>query len=255
MRLADKAVRNVGADLDAYHEAKWGGEMFECKFCGAEQTWPGMCEACEERQVADQLTVEGKLANLGVLASMVSCSWENFEMPKGAMARQIEEVKRWRGRPPLLVFSGIPGTGKTHMAVSAVRYRIEEKGPGGVLWISDAEIGARLKAGFRNGEMPIEDAMRNARLLVVDDLGQSYQTPWIAETVMPIICRRHDDGKPTILTTNLTHKDIEALDVRLASRLHEALTVSTRELADQRKDSFSPGGDTKVGTHDIIGEP
>jgi hypothetical protein len=241
IQLAVKAVDGDEAALDAYHELKWGGEIFQCKFCDLNQTWPGMCGACEERSNMNQLSDDEKLAALGIPSLMVPCSWDNFEMPKGGIFKEIEA---WRGRPTLLVISGPPGRGKTHMAVAVVRRRIKEKGVGGVFWISDAEIGARLKGGFRDGEMAVEDQIRRARLLVIDDLGQSYQTAWIAETILPILCRRHDDGKPTILTTNLTHADIEEMDARLASRMKTALALSTRSLLDRRVEI--------LGDHDTV---
>jgi len=236
IRLATLAVAGDASALAKYHALKWEGETFQCKFCGCEQEWPGMCKACEKRADADELTPEGKLVNMGVPSSMVTCGWDNFEMPKpGTMdGRLVEEVKRWRGAPPGLILAGPNGTGKTHMAVAIIRQRIGEKGVGGVLWLSDPEVGARLKAGFKDEGVSVEDQLRNVRTLVIDDFGQSYQTAWVQETVVPILCWRLDNSKPTILTTNLTGADFESLDGRLASRLQQSLMVSTRNLVDKR---------------------
>lgn len=223
-----------GAALDAFLSKKFGGETFRCKFCGAEIPCPGMCDACAARQEATGDTVEEKLISLGVPIVMSSCGWDNFDSPKGRTGRLVDELKRWRGRPALVVLSGPPGTGKTHMAAAMLRQRVTEKGSGGVVWIADADIATRLKAGFRSEETPLEDILSDARLLIVDDFGQTYQSQWLVETVMPLICKRIDNGKPTVITTNLTHEDIKALDARLASRMHTALTLSTRELSDRR---------------------
>ena len=224
--------------LDAFVEKKFKGEKFPCHFCGVEISWPGMCEPCEKKQITPESTIEQRIEHLGVPHSMASCRWENFDMPtSNVAARLIEDLQKWKGIPPLVVLSGHPGTGKTHMAVATLRRRIESKGAGGVLWIADAEIGARLKAGFRNDEEPIEDELRNARLLIVDDFGQGYQSEWIVSTICPIICGRADRGQPTILSTNYTHQDIAGLDERLASRIQTNLKISTPSmgLKDRRR--------------------
>jgi len=245
-RLAAKAMRQkpdgeweiIDEDaLNAYHSVKWDGEVFECKFCGEQIAWPGVCAACEKRLDSDELTTEGKLAMLGVPNSMATCEWGNFEHPAVGTreGREVEEVKRWRGRPAMLVFSGKPGTGKTHMAVSVMRTRIADKGSAGMLFLADMEIGARLKAGFKDDGLAVEDQLRDARLLIIDDFGQGYQTAWIRDTVVPILCHRMDNDKPTILTTNLTGEDLNSVDARLTSRLQLALRVGTSGLKDARK--------------------
>lgn len=233
----DEMVAAVeGPGLDAFIEKKFGGREYECVLCASPISWVGMCERCEARQSIEGSPPEEKLLAIGVPHAMTSCKWENFELPKaGRIVRQVEEVRRWRGRPPLVVLAGPPGTGKTHMAVAILRRRMEEKGLGGVMWLADAEIGELLRRGFRSDDESLESRMRHARLLFIDDLGQGYQSQWLVETVMPVLCQRADNEKPTVVTTNLTHPDIEAMDIRLASRMHEGLAVSTRDLSDRRR--------------------
>jgi len=235
--LSHKAIAGDAAALDEFHKQKWSGEVFDCRFCGREITWPGMCESCEKREDESKETTEGKLIQLGVPSTMADCAWGNYEAPKvGTVeARQVEAVKRWRGITPGLVLTGPPGTGKTHIAVSIIRQRIEEKGPEGVLWLADMEIGSRLKSGFNDRERKtVDEAMKVARLLVIDDFGQSYQTPWMTETVVPVLCHRLDNGMPTILTTNMVGDDFKTLDARLESRLQQAERLTTRNLVDSR---------------------
>ena len=71
--------------------------------------------------------------------------------------------------------------------------------------------------------------------LVIDDFGQTRLTEWVVDTMFGLVCRRFDEGLVTLITTNLTHVDINEIDPRLGSRLHQALTVGTSSMPDHRK--------------------
>jgi DNA replication protein DnaC len=60
------------------------------------------------------------------------------------------------------------------------------------------------------------DQVRNSPLLVLDDLGAQSGTPWADEKLFQLINHRYNACLPTVITTNLTVRD---LDARLASRL------------------------------------
>ena len=74
--------------------------------------------------------------------------------------------------------------------------------------------------------MPAEDLpydqffeqVRNAPVLVLDDLGAQSATPWAQEKLFQLINHRFNTQAPTVVTTAL---ELENLDERLASRLSD----------------------------------
>ena len=65
----------------------------------------------------------------------------------------------------------------------------------------------------------------DTELLILDDLGTEYETPFYNATVYNIINTILNSGKPTIISTNLDFKGISRrYDERVVSRLISAYT-------------------------------
>ncbi|MCP4713101.1 MAG: ATP-binding protein, partial [Planctomycetes bacterium] len=62
------------------------------------------------------------------------------------------------------------------------------------------------------------EEIRNAPLLILDDLGIESPTPWANEKLYQLLNHRYNARLPTIITTNLT---LETLELRLRSRLSD----------------------------------
>ncbi|MDQ3044231.1 MAG: ATP-binding protein, partial [Chloroflexota bacterium] len=81
-------------------------------------------------------------------------------------------------------------------------------------------------------------AIRNAPLLVLDDLGTENTTPWAREKLFQIINHRYNEQLPTVITSNQDHKRIEE---RILSRLmdHRLTTFVDIDAEDFRR-PFNP---------------
>ena len=119
-----------------------------------------------------------------------------------------------------LLFYGKAGNGKTFLSF-AIANALYEQGKA-VMAISISKLLSVIKDGFdKHGELGEADVLNNIRdamLLVLDDLGVEYKTAWAYEKLYAIIDTRYRAGKPTIVTTNFTldtlRENLATVDLR-----------------------------------------
>jgi DNA replication protein DnaC len=136
--------------------------------------------------------------------------------------RCVEDARAFAESPEgWLVLSGASGCGKTHIAASIVNRIIERGQP--ALFVVVPDLLDHLRAAYQPGaEIAYDDLferVRNAPMLVLDDLGTQAPTPWAQEKLFQLINHRFNAQLPTVVTTNLA---LEQFDDRLRTRLTDA---------------------------------
>jgi len=108
--------------------------------------------------------------------------------------------------------------GKTHLAIAICRRWLKSGKPAKYAYVP--LLFEELRRGFREeGDRSYEarfDRFLNVPLLVLDDLGTEYRTPWVQEKLDIIVDYRLVQGLPLVVATNTPMDD---LPFRLASRL------------------------------------
>ena len=117
-----------------------------------------------------------------------------------------------------LVFQGVNGCGKTHLAAAIANYRLKEGQP--VKFVVVPDLLDHLRSTF-SPESPVTydqlfEEVKNTPLLILDDLGKQTTTPWAEEKLYQIINHRYNYRLPTVVTTNCT---TDELDSPISSRL------------------------------------
>jgi len=91
-----------------------------------------------------------------------------------------------------------------------------------------------LRATFApKAEEPYDERfrkMREAELLVLDDLGAEQSTPWANEKLFQLFNFRYNACLPTVITTN--KRGLESIEPRIRSRLSDRRLVQTVTMTD-----------------------
>ena len=162
--------------------------------------------------------------------------------------RALVEVKKGNS----LFLTGIPGSGKTHLAVALLNEWFaesmidSEKGPfsskGQPVFLPAVELLLEIKESWRaeesaqaDSEKMILDKYSRKPLLVIDDLGAEKVSEWSRQVAYLLIDRRYRDCKQTIITSNLSIQALAGqLDARIASRISEMGSIIEMQNKDYR---------------------
>ena len=118
-----------------------------------------------------------------------------------------------------LLFMGSARLGKTHLTLAIVSGLIE-KGFLPVYGSAENLFCKIEKEKFAGENRGTYESMTNCDLLVIDDLGAEMATSFTKSALYNLVNTRLLSGKPTIINTNLTMKEIEArYTARISSRL------------------------------------
>src|SRR6195256_1431028 len=121
-----------------------------------------------------------------------------------------------------LLLMGPSGVGKTHLAVASLKELIR-RGHGG-LFCDYRELLKEIQASYNpaseSTEMSILEPIRNAEVLVLDDLGASKPSDWVSDIVGIVLNARYNENRTTIITTNyLDNPSTEGETTRLGGKL------------------------------------
>ncbi len=187
----------------------------------------GKLVPCPHRQLETNQSAAQKLwRELGPLRAM---TLENFEPDghavtveqKQSLRMALEGVRRFIAEPRgWLLLQGGYGCGKTHLAATIANACLGQGTP--VLFVNAPDLLDYLRGAYSpNAEETYDERfneVRDAPLLILDDLGTQNATPWAEEKLYQILNARYIYKRPTVITTNL---DLDELDPRLRSRLSD----------------------------------
>jgi DNA replication protein DnaC len=111
-----------------------------------------------------------------------------------------------------LVFQGVNGCGKTHLAAAIASYCLKEGKP--VKFEVVPDLLDHLRFTFSPNSPVTYDQLfeeiKNAPLLILDDLGKQSTTPWAEEKLYQIINHRYNCRLPTVITTNCSTDELDS---------------------------------------------
>ncbi len=128
---------------------------------------------------------------------------------------------------------GSVGSGKTLLAACIANELIHRKV--GVLFVVVPDLLDELKATFslrsEKEEITLMDSIRNAPVLILDDLGMHNYSEWTAGRIYNIVNYRVNQGLPTVMTSNFSLGELaHHLDERTSSRIVQLCKVYRLEV-------------------------
>ncbi|MBO5315455.1 MAG: ATP-binding protein [Clostridia bacterium] len=178
--------------------------------------------------------IKATIASSGIGNLIEKQSFDNFELGiyekderiYKRMKNNLEVAKRFvenfRTEPGNLLFVGKTGTGKTHLSTAIAREII--KSGFDVIYdttqniMSDFETD-RFKNAYSQAE-PLAEKYLKCDLLIMDDLGTEFATPFTVSCIYNLINTRQNRGLSTIISTNLDQQELlSRYEDRIYSRL------------------------------------
>ena len=208
-----------------------------CPHCGGsgwkilERAGASGAERCSCRETDRAGALEERA---GIPPLYRQASLDNFRLPADnptanrGLAGVLLTVKSFVREYPTekrsgLLLIGEPGTGKTHLAVAALRELISRGFEG--VFFDYQNLLDKIRSGYDHtsgaSDRTTYRAALDAEILLLDDLGAHRVTEWVEDTVTAIITDRCNNRKPLIATTNLPDPEVGDVMIERDSGLPE----------------------------------
>jgi DNA replication protein DnaC len=216
------------------------------------------CEKKNDQREWEITRRDARIATLrersGLSKRMKGYTLENFDpyASPPSTVRAVEKVEEylnnWDENRELgrgLYLSGDVGTGKTHLAVAVMNELMRRKRVP-ALFVTVPELLDNLRGAYNDPGRNLDewmDTVKNADLLVLDDLGSERPTEWVQERIYVIVNHRYREALPTIFTSNIGPKDVATqLGERTASRIIAMCEEGIDIEGDDYRESARNGG-------------
>jgi len=205
------------------HGSDWLDEIVSCEKCRDSGIWRGGVCDCLKRLYNAELT-----RDVGVLLRSGDESFEKFDLslyddralPGGAvsaretMKKVFSVAKDFAARFPdgqdeNLLFQGGTGLGKTFLSACVARV-VAEKGFSVCYDTAASVVGFFEAQKFSHSEEADARVRRmlSCDLMILDDLGTEMPTPMADSALYTLINTRLNEGKKTIISTNLSFDEM-----------------------------------------------
>lgn len=181
----------------------------------------GMLIPCKCKLVERERRMANELLEMSNLSAFQDKTFATFDADVRGVKRAFLRAREFAKRPDgWLVLFGNYGTGKTHLASAIANELLHQNYR--VLFAVVPDLLDHLRSTFGpSSEIEYDqrfEMIRDAAVLVLDDLGTENTTPWAREKLFQIINHRYNGRLPTVITSNRRPEEIEP---RIFSRMSD----------------------------------
>lgn len=174
-----------------------------------------------------------------------------FRSATESLKRALLAARRFVEQYPLeregMLLWGDCGTGKTHLAIAILKELVQQKGAR-CLFRGYSALLKQLQATYSRQNVAYEDTgvvlteysilrdITDVEVLVLDDLGAEKSSDWTLSMLYHVINERYNQGRTTIITTNLPWEDQQnaAPDQRMTQAQRAMKTETLRDRISER---------------------
>jgi DNA replication protein DnaC len=194
--------------------------------------------ACECKEAERKEKRRQQLRTMSNLDAYRGHSFESFQ-PSAPVLEAYHAAIDFADEPSgWLMLIGPNGCGKTHLSIAIANQCLDQGAV--VLFEPVPDLLDHLRAAFAPQATEVYDQlfskMREAELLVLDDLGSQQSSPWANEKLFQLLNYRYNMEMPTVVTAN--PKAVKDMDERIRSRLSDRSLV--RYISMDRARDFRP---------------
>lgn len=218
------------------------------RYMGRREVWT-RCPDCEDARLASERKAEAErraeaarknmeacIGQAGVPARFVGRTLSNFIADTDAKAEALrvacefaENFKAHAKKGSSLIFSGLPGTGKSHLATAILQALMPERVG---LYMTCMGVIRAVRGTWRKdserSESDVLDMLAAVPLLVLDEIGVQYGTDGEQTILFDILDRRYREMMPSVLLTN---QDKRGFKEFIGERSFDRLVETSRWVA------------------------
>lgn len=181
----------------------------------------GMLFPCVCTAEKQQARLSRELSDLSNLESLRHLTFESFDASQPGAEPAFAAARDYaRTTDGWLVLHGPVGVGKTHLAAAIANAYAGRNLQAAVYFRVVPDLLDQLRATFDPDTGVAYDErfqqIRNANLLVLDDLGTENTTAWASEKLFQLINHRYNEQLPTVITSNAR---LDRIEERIVSRM------------------------------------
>jgi DNA replication protein DnaC len=209
------------------------------------ELWSG-CSTCDdERQAAEKRAeaeakaqrqrdrLDAMLRASGIPERLKGCSFANYaaatdpqKAAKQAVMEFVDQFESHLKTGESLILAGKPGTGKGHLAASAMNLLMPRYLP---IYTTCLDMIRSVRETWRKdskySESQVLQELEDAALLVIDEIGVQYGTDGEQTIIFDVLDRRYRQMRPTIFITN---QDRDGFKAFIGERAYDRLKQTSR---------------------------
>jgi DNA replication protein DnaC len=195
--------------------------------------------ACECKEAERKAKRREQLRQMSNIDAFQESTFSTFNPRLSGVKEAFEAARNYAENPDdgWLVLIGPNGCGKTHLAAAIANQCLESGAV--ILFAVVPDLLDHLRAAFAPTATEVYDQlfskMREAEVLILDDLGAQQSSPWANEKLFQLLNYRYNERLPTVITAN--PKGMQGMDERIRSRLGDiglAETINFNHAQDYR---------------------